>query len=152
MLVHSQLHNTLFIISSFQGVLLVTVRKPFDIGDRIHISRPENDTAPDGSMAWFVENITLYATTVRFAATNEVATIANGNLANTRIINAARSPRMVCSIYMKFGINVPFEKLQFFRETLEEFIKVRVFGPCLHLRSLLLISISINNYCTGTTA
>jgi len=113
-------------VSKFtEGVLLVTVRKPFDIGDRIHISRPENDTAPDGSMAWFVENITLYATTVRFAATNEVATIANGNLANTRIINAARSPRMVCSIYMKFGINVPFEKLQFFRETLEEFIKAR---------------------------
>jgi hypothetical protein len=108
-----------------QGVLLVTVRKPFDIGDRIHVSNPDVDTAPDGTSAWFVENISLFATTLRFATTNEVATIANGNLANSRIVNAARSPRMLCYAYMKFGIDVSYEKVQFFRETLESFIKAR---------------------------
>jgi hypothetical protein len=114
-----------YFVASLQGVIVVTVSKPFDIGDIIHISNPNIDTDPDGTSAWFVENIFLFATTLRFVRTNEVATIANGNLANSHTVNAARSPRMLCRAHKKFGIDVSYEKIQFFRETLESFIKAR---------------------------
>merc|ERR1712226_125191 len=39
----------------FEGVLLMLLRKPFDIGDRIAVSHPEKDTSLDGSTTWFVD-------------------------------------------------------------------------------------------------
>lgn len=57
--------------------------------------------------------------------TNEVATVSNGSLANSRIINAARSPKMLVYVYMKFGVDVPYHKVQVFRETVENFVKRR---------------------------
>ncbi len=109
----------------FEGVLLVLVRKPYDIGDRIAISDPKCDTNIDGSVTWFVESVALYSTTVRNAATNEVATYNNGYLAGTRIINAARSPKACVYVRLNFGIDVPHEKLKIFRTVLENYVKER---------------------------
>ena len=109
----------------FEGILLVLARQPYDIGDRIAVSNPMNDTSPDGSTTWFVENITLFTTTVRNAATNEVGTYANGSLASLRIINAARSSNAVVSCTLKFGVDVPYEKVKVFRTVVEGFVKAR---------------------------
>ena len=101
------------------------MRHPFNIGDRIAISDVNNDTSASGSVTWFVKDVTLFATTVVFAATNEVATYSNGSLASSRIINAARSPQAVIHFLLKFPINTPYAKLKVFRSVLEKFIKDR---------------------------
>ncbi len=103
----------------------MVARQPYDIGDRIAVSNPMTDTSSGGSMTWFVEHITLYTTTVRLAATNEVATYSNGSLANLRIINAKRSPQAVVCVKLKFGINVPYQKVKTFGDVIENFVKDR---------------------------
>ena len=72
----------------FEGILLIFVRRPYDIGDKISLSDPTKDTNTAGSSMWFVENVTVFTTTVRYASTNEVATYSNGSLARLRIVNA----------------------------------------------------------------
>jgi hypothetical protein len=108
-----------------QGILFILVRQPYDIGDRIAISDPNTDTAIDGSHTWFIEKVDLYTTTARNAQTNEVATLANGSLATSRIINAARSPNAIVYLKLKFGLDVPYAKVQLFRKTVETFVKAR---------------------------
>jgi len=108
-----------------EGLLLVLARQPYDVGDRIAISNPANDTSTDGSTTWYVENITLFQTTVRMAATNEVATYSNSSLSHCRIINAARSPRAVTYVYLKFGIDVPYSKVMIFKDVIEKFVRER---------------------------
>jgi Small-conductance mechanosensitive channel len=108
-----------------EGVLLVLARQPFDVGDRIAISDPQSDTSMDGSLTWFVENISLYQTTVRQGATNEMATYSNSSLAHSRIINAARSPKAMTFVYLKFGIDVPYSKVMIFKDVVEKFVKDR---------------------------
>jgi small-conductance mechanosensitive channel len=108
-----------------EGVLLVLARQPFDVGDRIAISDPQNDTSMDGSLTWIVENISLFQTTVRLGATNEVATYSNSSLAHSRIINAARSPKAMTFVYLKFGIDVPYSKVMIFKDVVEKFVKDR---------------------------
>ncbi|KAL7499239.1 hypothetical protein ACHAWT_010159 [Skeletonema menzelii] len=109
----------------FEGLLLIFVRRPYDIGDKIATSNPKSDTSPDGSSTWYVDNVTLFTTTVRFATTNEVATYSNGSIAQLRIINANRSPKAVVSVLIKFGLETPFNKVTVFRAAVENFIKAR---------------------------
>ncbi|KAL3810970.1 hypothetical protein ACHAXA_005386, partial [Cyclostephanos tholiformis] len=109
----------------FEGLLLIFVRRPYDIGDRIATSDPSNETDPNGSSTWYVDKVTLFSTTVRLAATNEVATYSNGSLAVLRIINANRSPKACISIAIKFGLETLFGKIVVFREAVEKFIKAR---------------------------
>ena len=109
----------------FSGLLLIFVRRPFDIGDKIAISDPQSDTSPSGSSTWFVEKVTLYSTTVRFATTNEVATFSNGSLASLRIINAKRSPKAIVYVYIKFGSDVSFDLVNIFHTAVKNFIKAR---------------------------
>lgn len=56
---------------AFEGILFVLLRRPFDIGDRIHVSPVDQDSSRDGSSTWFVEKVDLFTTTLRFATTNE---------------------------------------------------------------------------------
>lgn len=105
-------------------MLLVTIQRPYDIGDRIHISQSTAETAADGSSMWFVENISLFYTTLRFASTNEVATISNGDLASTKIINGARSVNASICVKIKFGIYTSYDLIQQFKSGVEEFVKV----------------------------
>lgn len=79
----------------------------------------------DGVFTWFVDKVTLYYTTLRLGATNEVATIANSVLSGCRIVNAARSPKAVVYVNLKFGIDVPYGKIQIFRESVMSFVKNR---------------------------
>lgn len=54
-----------------------------------------------------------------------VATLANGSLASSRIINGARSPKAVVHVYLKFGVDIPYSRVQVFKKTVESFIKSR---------------------------
>jgi hypothetical protein len=69
--------------------------------------------------------VDFFTKTVRFAGTNEVATLANGSLAASRIINGARSPKGVVHIFLKFGVDVPYSKVQVFKKTIDAFLKAR---------------------------
>eukprot|EP00557_Chaetoceros_sp_GSL56_P005248 CAMPEP_0176505866 /NCGR_PEP_ID=MMETSP0200_2-20121128/16732_1 /TAXON_ID=947934 /ORGANISM="Chaetoceros sp., Strain GSL56" /LENGTH=1081 /DNA_ID=CAMNT_0017905467 /DNA_START=263 /DNA_END=3505 /DNA_ORIENTATION=- len=93
-----------------------------DVGDRIAISDPQNDTSMDGSLTWFVENISLNCPS---RSDEEVATYSNSSLAHSRIINAARSPKAVTFVYLKFGIDVPYSKVMICKEVVEKFVKDR---------------------------
>ena len=101
------------------------------IGDKIATSNPASDTSPNGSSTWYVDKVTLFATTVRYATTNEVATYSNGSLAVLRIINANRSPKAIISVMIKFGLETPFNKITVFRSAVENFIKARPRWACL---------------------
>ncbi|KAL3792577.1 hypothetical protein HJC23_005547 [Cyclotella cryptica] len=109
----------------FEGLLLIFVRRPYDIGDKIATSDPSTDTSATGSSTWFVDRVSLFTTTVRFATTNEVATLSNGSLARLRIINANRSPKATISVIIKFGLETSFQKISIFRTAVENFIKAR---------------------------
>jgi hypothetical protein len=108
-----------------KGVMFILLRKPYDVGDRISINPADEDPIAAGVMTWFVENVTLYCTTVRLGATNEVATIANSSLANARIVNAARSKKAMVYVNLKLGVEVPYSKVQLLKEAVESFIKAR---------------------------
>lgn len=108
-----------------EGLLLIFVRRPFDIGDRIHVSNPNIDCSNTGSPGWIVKDVDLFTTTVIYGATNEVATYTNSSLAASRIINAARSPNASLLFFLKFPIDTPYEKLQVFKASIEKFIKAR---------------------------
>jgi len=108
-----------------EGVLLVLVRKPYGIGDRIALSDVSKDTSKTGSVTWFVTHVDLFTTTVRFSCTNEVATLANSSLAPCRIINANRSPRAAIRITLRFGVDVPVDKVDAFYLDIEDYVKQR---------------------------
>jgi hypothetical protein len=55
--------------------------------------------------------------------TNERATLSNGSLANSRIINSSRSPQAYLYILLKFHIDVPYEKLEIFHAALEKYFR-----------------------------
>eukprot|EP00934_Nitzschia_sp_Nitz4_P000767 Nitzschia sp. Nitz4//scaffold126_size65214//36226//39877//NITZ4_006159-RA/size65214-processed-gene-0.40-mRNA-1//-1//CDS//3329534698//767//frame0 len=106
----------------FQGLLFILLRRPYSIGDYIHVSDPTKDTDFNGSGCWIVEDITLYHTTARFLFTNERATLSNGAMADFRVINASRSPNAVLIHKMKMPISVSNEKLEIFKSALERFV------------------------------
>ena len=54
-----------------------------------------------------------------------VATLANGSLATSRIINWARSPQAVVHIFLKLGVDIPYSRVQVFKKTIENFVKAR---------------------------
>jgi hypothetical protein len=71
-------------------------------------------------------DIDIFYTTVRFGATREVATLANGSLSRSRIINARRSDDAQLMIRMKFGIEgTSSEQLKIFQRALEKFVEDR---------------------------
>mmetsp|Transcript_23264 Transcript_23264/g.41596 ORF Transcript_23264/g.41596 Transcript_23264/m.41596 type:complete len:1233 (+) Transcript_23264:4492-8190(+) len=109
----------------FEGILLIFIRRPYDIGDKIALSDPQQDTSTSGSSTWFVEKVSLFTTTVRFATTNEVATYSNGSLARLRIINAKRSPKAIVYVYMKFGSDVSYQMIKVYQTAIENFVKSR---------------------------
>jgi hypothetical protein len=66
-----------------------------------------------------------FTTSVIFMFTNERATLSNGSLANSRIINSSRSPQAYLYILLKFHIDVPYEKLEVFHTALEKYFRSR---------------------------
>lgn len=99
--------------------------RPYDIGDRVHISNPDIDTSTSGSLGWIVKDVDLYSTTLILGATNEVATYSNGSLASSRIINHARSPKAALSFTLKFPIDTQYSQFRVFEAAVEKFVKNR---------------------------
>lgn len=58
------------------------------------------------STFYFQSDITLFSTTLRLGANNEVATISNGAIASTRITNCQRSKNAVVNIVLKLHISM----------------------------------------------
>lgn len=73
--------------------------------------------------SWFVEDITLFSTTLRFGANNEIATVGNGSIAQSRITNCARSKK--ATIHLTFKFHLRFHEgsnLPDFREALDAYV------------------------------
>ena len=110
-----------------QGILLILVRKPYDIGDRVCFLEANAGTDDNGpsSGGWIVESVDLYTTTVRLGTTREYATFTNGSLSNSRILNLKRSEKPNVYMYLKFTMNVTQEQLDEYRSRIIGFIKDR---------------------------
>jgi hypothetical protein len=54
--------------------------------------------------SWFIEDINLFYTTVRYAGTNEIGTINNGSISKMRIVNGNRSPNAL--VYFQFPFHI----------------------------------------------
>jgi len=109
----------------FEGVLFILARRPYGIGDKISVQNSEADNSLQGAMPWVVENVTLFETAVCFLPTNERASLSNGSLANSRIINWARSPQAQFHVFLNFPLNTPYEKIVIFKSAIEEYMKAR---------------------------
>ena len=48
----------------FEGLLFILIRRPYGIGDCMHVSDPNYDTSYTGSAFWYVEDISLFSTQV----------------------------------------------------------------------------------------
>eukprot|EP00980_Cylindrotheca_fusiformis_P014038 scaffold3670_cov124-Cylindrotheca_fusiformis.AAC.14 len=107
----------------FRGLLFITVQRPYDIGDRVNVSGSESAASANGSPNWIVKDVNLYHTTFLFGYTMEYATISNGTLSKSRIINGARSARPYLNFTMKFGLSVPAETIASFKEQLIAHVK-----------------------------
>jgi small-conductance mechanosensitive channel len=68
-------------------------------------------------------DITLFSTTLRFGASNEVATISNGSIASSRITNCARSANAMVILILKLHIHLHDEQnLEKFKAALENYV------------------------------
>ena len=97
-----------FVVFVHQGVLLILVRRPFDIGDRVvfvDANAAVNNFGPP-SGGWIVESVDLYATTCRLGTARECATFTNGSLANSRILNLKRSEKPNVYMYLKVSNSI----------------------------------------------
>lgn len=122
-----------------EGVLLIAVRRPYDLGDRIFMASAESlNPMPDVTdHSWFVEDITLTTTTLRYTRTNEVSTVNNWSIASSRIVNCARSPR--ATVHMEFTAHTSIleqKKLRTFQSEIKRYIEEhpRVWESLAHIR------------------
>lgn len=106
-----------------EGILLIAVRRPFDLGDRIAICPADSVANPGPADTWLVEDITLFTTTLRYAATNEVSTVNNGAIANARIINCGRSIKALVTLNLRFNYKATLEEMESFRSAVDQYIK-----------------------------
>jgi Mechanosensitive ion channel len=105
--------------------LFIVVQRPYDIGDRISVSNAETPSDPAGAQGWIVEDVNMFTTTVCLAATSERATVPNGVLARSRIINGARSPNAILYVTMRFAFDTPYSKVKRFRHAVDSFVRSR---------------------------
>lgn len=85
----------------------------------------DKPTSWDGSTEWIVQDINLFTTTVIFHYTNEIATLSNGSIANSRVMNGARSLPAIIYVRLRFGVDTGFDKLEIFREALSQYVDRR---------------------------
>mmetsp|Transcript_30750 Transcript_30750/g.46623 ORF Transcript_30750/g.46623 Transcript_30750/m.46623 type:complete len:893 (-) Transcript_30750:42-2720(-) len=109
-----------------EGILLIAIRRPYDIGDRIILSAPTASTSVNIGEAWIVEDINLWTTKLRHTATNKVATLQNGYIAALRITNCNQSPNALVNLELKVDVKTTdTNKLKIFRERIEDYIQKR---------------------------
>lgn len=104
---------------------MIIVRRPFDLGDRILIAGSESVADPENvGSSWFVQDISIYSSTLRFGPTNEIATVDNGSIARSRIVNYNRSPNALVTLKLRFCL-APQEQILVLREAIESFVQDR---------------------------
>lgn len=108
-----------------EGIMLIAVRRPFDIGDRITITSAANMACPGVGNAWLVEDIDLTTTTLKYLATNEVCTINNSTLTHNRIVNFNRSPKARMCLFARFTIDATHKQIDRFRRRLKRYLRNR---------------------------
>lgn len=94
-------------------------------GDRIALSPIDTVVDTMGSQQWIVEKCDLFTTTMRLVGSREVATVSNGSIARTRIMNMNRSDFALVNISLNFGVDNPYRKVKAFHSALEKFVKDR---------------------------
>ena len=109
----------------FEGILFILVRRPYAIGDGIAVGNVESEGTFTGHPFWFVEDVTLFTTSVMYFYISERATLSNGSLANSRIINVSRTSMAYMYILLKFPVDVSHDKLKIFHTALEQFFRNR---------------------------
>lgn len=110
---------------SLRSFSILLYSRPYNIGDRIHVSNVERDTQLDGAPGWLVENVTLFETVATWAPTNERCSLSNGSLANSRIINWGRSQQAQFLIFYKIPIETPYEKIVTLKNAVETYLRAR---------------------------
>ena len=75
--------------------------------------------------AWIVQDVTLFHTVAVFGMTGERASMSNGSLASSRVLNMARSPNAIVYVYVKFSTTVTYRTIQMFEHILREFVQSR---------------------------
>jgi len=115
-------------VSKYVEGMLLIVRRPYDLGDRIFFSSAEAiNPEPDVTRAsWFVEDISLSTTKLRYARTNEVSTVNNWSIAGSRIVNCNRSHLATVHVQMDMHMSI-FENdnLRKFRNMLDKYVTDR---------------------------
>lgn len=130
-------------------MLLILVRKPYDIGDRIEIDsvhkynnhaqheyssddgtskKTKSTTTTTKKKSWIIEKFDLYTTTVRQCEgqLEEVATIANASLVDATIINHRRTENPNISFHLKCDMQFLTEqKLHTFRDRLIDYVHAK---------------------------
>mmetsp|Transcript_4935 Transcript_4935/g.10434 ORF Transcript_4935/g.10434 Transcript_4935/m.10434 type:complete len:1124 (-) Transcript_4935:3102-6473(-) len=106
-----------------EGFFLIAMQRPYDLGDRICVTSAQLAGEPDVGENWFVEDVNLFTTTLRYAPTNTISTINNGSIANSRIINFARSRRAMVNLTLLFRTNASAKQIHLFRTALERYVK-----------------------------
>ena len=106
---------------AIDGVLMIAIQRPFDLGDRICITPPAGSEPP--SETWFIEDVSLWKTTLRHAASNQVSTVTNGAIASSRIINYARSQKALVNLPLLFRSEASGQQISLFRAAVEKYIK-----------------------------
>ena len=101
------------------------VRRPFQIGDGISLSDVNEHSLEAGSPFWIVEDVDLFTTKVVYQRSSERATLNNGALANSRVINSTLSTQAKLIVTLKFPVSVSYEKLQIFHQALDQYFKNR---------------------------
>lgn len=106
-----------------EGIMFVAVRRPYDIGDRISILKPDKSDVDTMGNTWFVEDVTLYTTTLRFANTGEVSTVNNSSISSLRVINCARSAHALVDLNFYFSIETTASQMKDFKSAIDEYAK-----------------------------
>jgi len=120
-----------------QGILMIAISRPYDIGDRIAINTVNSAPGDTFGEHWLVEDINLTCTSLRHAVTNKLATLDNGSIASMRIINYNRSPNALINMNFKICLSsTTTKKVKALRQKIEEFIiqRPRSFVSLVYLR------------------
>jgi hypothetical protein len=108
-----------------EGVLLIAVSRPFDLGDRVIINGSDSVDHPGFGASWFVEDINVFSTVLRFARTNEVATIKNSAIASSKIVNCNRSVNAIVFIeHMLHTSILDEDNLDKFNAALKHYVNI----------------------------
>ena len=114
------LYHLLFLSSSaakfIEGMVMIAVRRPFDLGDKISISNPNDksgDSDPGYDDMWLVEDCNLFTATLRLTKTNEISYLNNGMLSNCKIVNHGRSVGALVNLLIPIQLEATHEQVTY---------------------------------------